>query len=409
MVLIEPGHEMKNYLEGKIKMRKTIYLFLLLMAFVMFNCSESTGPSSGTNVSSGVIDISHSGTGGVTFGLHGVDQLKRFQTFIADTSHFNITGVDVKIRRNTSSAPFNNITVELYETTGNLPTNLLAISSIDIDSLGGSFTVLHSPLKYSGLTVGNTYAIVLGQSNVMAQTNTGFEWCTANVDTNLNFGKYNGTGWVSEPYLGDGWLKVYVDKTVRNNEYTFPAGTQVVFFDDFQRTTGLVGNGWIDPSYNNQNDTTKFDINNEGGGNKAVRIKASNCFANGDTNWTDYTFSSKIKVTDPNTYVSLRFHNKDNNNLYELVLNNGVNLDLYKYASGWSDLSSSTVSYTINTYYNLKVVVHGNNFKVYFDNSVSALIDYTDPAPIANGRINLFAILNASQPAIYDDVLVTIP
>jgi hypothetical protein len=276
-----------------------------------------------------------------------------------------------------------------------------------------NFTVLNAPLKYSSLTAGHTYAIVLGQSNVMIINNGGFEWCTANVDTNLNFGKYNGTTWVSEPSLGDGWLKVYVDKTVRTNEYAFPAGAQVVFFDDFQRTTGLIGNGWYDYYNVLRNDTTYVEIYNESGGNKSVRIKKNSVFENGDTNWTNYTLSAKIKVTTLNTVISLRF--RDNHQeLYELDLFDGTQLSLSKYVSGWSDLASDSVSYTVNTYYNLKIAVSGSNFKVYFDNSPSALIDYTDASPVTNGRIAIFASLGSTipsqaQPGIFNDVLVTVP
>jgi hypothetical protein len=391
-------------------MQKVMSVFFMLATFLIVSCNKddsNVGPSGTPAVpSSSAIDISHNGTGGYTFGLHGADQLKRFQTFKADPAYLNITGVDIKIRRNSALAAYNNVTVELYETASNVPTNLLAVSSINIDSLGTNFTVLNAPLKYSGLTAGHTYAIVLGQSNVMVQTNSGFEWCTSNVDTSLNFGKYNGTGWVSEPGLGDGWLKVYVDKTVRTNEYAFSAGEQVVFFDDFQRTIGRIGNNWTE-RYGSQDDTSLFDIYNEGGGNKVARIKSAGIVANGDTNWTDYTLSVKVKSTDLNSYISLRFRYPNSMNVYDFSFWHNSKTILEKYVSGWSNLAEDSISTSINTYYKMKVVVHGNNIKAYFDNLSSPIIDYTDAAPITNGRIALCLFTN--DQLVFDDVLVTVP
>jgi hypothetical protein len=384
--------------------------FLVITALIAFNCSDnSTGPGSPT-VSSSVIDISHNGTGGFTFGLHGADQLKRFQTFIADSTCLNITGIDVKIRRNVSSVAYDNVTVELYETAGNLPTNLLAVSSINIDSLGMNFTVLNAPLKYSSLTAGHTYAIVLGQSNVMAINNGGFEWCTSNVDTNLNFGKYNGTGWVSEPSLGDGWLKVYVDKIVRTNEYAFPAGTQVVFFDDFQRNTVSLGNGWLDLQYGGGPvDSLRCKIVNEGNGNKVFSAIQNGTIGNGDTNWVDYTLSAKVKFVSSGTPIAVQFRRKDDNNAYEITINGGV-LYLSKYVSGWTDLANDTISSTLNQWYNLKISVSGNRILVYWDNSIIPNIDVTDVSDIPKGAID-FLFWASSHPngVFVDDILATVP
>ncbi len=400
-------------------MRKNVFPFLVLTAFMMFNCTKKsdtvTGPNSTATVSSSVIDISHTGTLGLTFGLKGADQLKRYQTFITDAAHLNITGIDVKIRKWDSTAVYSNVTVELYETANNQPTNLLAVSSIDISSLAESFTVLSAPLTYHGLTARHTYAIVLGQSNVMEAMNSGFEWCVKAVDTTICIGKYNGTNWVNESSLGDGWLKVYVNNVSGSNAYSFPAGTMVVFFDDFQRAAGLIDNGWVDMNGNGQNLVDFCDIFDDGGGAKAARIKANMNLANGDTNWTNYTFSAKFKVTTMNTLVALRFH-INSNGCYSVDLSNGSTLSLNKFISGaWlPTLSLKTASYSVNTFYSLKVIVNGSNTKVYFDNSSSALIDYTDASPITFGRIAIYAYIGSTipsqaQPGIFDDVLVTIP
>jgi hypothetical protein len=267
---------------------------------------------------------------------------------------------------------------------------------------------LNAPLKYSGLTAGHTYAIVLGQSNVMAQTNTGFEWCTSDVDTNLNFGKYNGTSWIGEPSLGDGWLKVYVDKTVRTNEYTFPAGTQVVFFDDFQRTIGKPGNGWIDRQGGNLVDTFSCKIINDGTDNKAMGAKQNVSLANGDSSWSDYTLYARVKKISSSNAIAFQFRYKDGNNTYETIFNENE-LFLSKYVSGWSDLDTASISFPLNIWHNLKITVSGSNIKVYLDNLTTPAIDYSDASAISNGKIGV--LFWASQPdmTLIDDVLVTIP
>ncbi len=151
-----------------------------------------------------IIDISHSGTNGYTFGETS-DQVRRWQTFVAN-SNASITSVEVKLRKfNTAS----NVTVSLYATSGNKPTgNALVTATIPASSIGGDFTVVSAALNYTGLTNGTEYAIVLGQ---VTNSNYGnYEWCTANVSSDLQFGKYTGSAWTDESSIGDGWLRVYV-------------------------------------------------------------------------------------------------------------------------------------------------------------------------------------------------------
>jgi hypothetical protein len=392
-------------------MRNILYPAIMFAALILIGCKDSsTGPVINKAAdNSSVIDISHNGTSGLTFGLHGADQLKRFQTFSADPTRLNITGIDVKIRRNNTSAAYNNVTVELYETANNQPTNLLAVSSIDIDSLGGNFTVLHAPLKYSGLVARQTYAIVLGQSNVMVINNSGYEWCAANVDTNLNFGKYNGTSWISEPYLGDGWLKVYVNNVSGSNEYSFSAGTQVVFFDDFQRSLGKLNNGWINRQYGGSLvDTFSCKIVNDGTDNKAISPKTNASLANGDSSWSDYTLYAKFKITSQNDHVAFQFRLKDGNNTYE-TSNSGNDLFLTKYVSGWSYLDTATISWSLDTWHNIKIAVSGNNIKEYWDNSTTPTIDYSDASVISNGKFGILFWASQYNITFIDDVLVTIP
>jgi hypothetical protein len=157
-----------------------------------------------------VIDVSNTGTctSAYTFGYKADDQAKRFQTFIAD-SHTKLDGVEVKIRKNDGSQTYNNISVELYDMKAGLPSARIAETTINPSLLGTDFAVLRAELEYQGLISGTEYAVILGQVNLDGTT-AGIEWCTKEVNSELNFGKLEGSTWIDESGLGDGWLKVYV-------------------------------------------------------------------------------------------------------------------------------------------------------------------------------------------------------
>mgnify|MGYP000008068068 CR=1 FL=1 len=152
-----------------------------------------------------IIDISHNGTAGFTFGEIR-DQIKRWQTFTANTNK-KLARVEVKVRKFNSAS---NMTVSLYATSKNKPTGKpLATVTVPAIAIGGDFTVVSAPLTYTGLVDGKKYAIVLGQTKNSDYAN--YEWCTAEVSSILNYGKYSGGTWVDESSIGDGWLKVYVE------------------------------------------------------------------------------------------------------------------------------------------------------------------------------------------------------
>ncbi|MEK0317318.1 glycoside hydrolase family 9 protein [Cohnella sp. 56] len=154
--------------------------------------------------SSSVIDISHNGTDGYTFGETS-DQVKRYQTFKAN-SNANITKLEVKVKKYNNPA---NLTVSLYATKSDKPTgSALATVTVKASDIGEDFALVSVPLTYSGLVNGTTYAIVLGQSKNSDYAN--YEWCTSEVSAALKYGKYSGGKWIDESGIGDGWLKVYV-------------------------------------------------------------------------------------------------------------------------------------------------------------------------------------------------------
>ncbi len=153
---------------------------------------------------SSVIDISHNGTQGYIFGQSS-DQVKRYQTFVAN-AYPTLTGIDVMIRR---TAFPGDITVALYATSSNKPTGSpLATATIAASAVTEDYEVVSASLQYSGLQNGHKYAIVLGQTNPSGGI---YEWLAGtNVNSNFEFGKYDGSGYVDESGIGDGWTKLYV-------------------------------------------------------------------------------------------------------------------------------------------------------------------------------------------------------
>lgn len=154
---------------------------------------------------SSVIDISHNGTTGFTFG-EKTDQIRRWQTFQANAKR-KIAKVELKVRKFDNPS---NMTVSLYATKNGKPSgSSLATATVPSKSVSGDFAVVSVPLSYTGLKEGTTYAIVLGQSKNNDYAN--YEWCTAEVNPSLKSGKYSGGKWIDESSIGDGWLKVYVE------------------------------------------------------------------------------------------------------------------------------------------------------------------------------------------------------
>jgi hypothetical protein len=132
------------------------------------------------------------------------DPSKRFQTFTANSSK-EIAEVSVKIRK-TGSGPWTDVTVDLYATSGGYPAGpSLASATIEAAHVDTDYKILTAPLTYSHLTEGTQYAIVLGQST---SGSASYEWNRKAVNAETS-GKWDGTSWVDESTLGDGWLRVH--------------------------------------------------------------------------------------------------------------------------------------------------------------------------------------------------------
>lgn len=169
--------------------------------------SPSPSPSS-TPEDIFIMDYSHRGGGGATFGIL-FDEVKRWQTFTAN-AYSHLLKVEVNICKSELKNQ-SDVTVELYATYNDLPAGgALAWSSIPAKSISKDFTVVSAPLRYDGLMPGAKYAVVLGQQS--PQTDH-YKWRLANVGYHQKFGKVNGmSNWTEESNLGTGWLQVYVAK-----------------------------------------------------------------------------------------------------------------------------------------------------------------------------------------------------
>jgi hypothetical protein len=161
-----------------------------------------------TPAPTGVIDLSNNSNSGVGFGSSNSDEVKRWQTFTANSIP-NLTSVEVKIRKIGSGTTHSDVTVELFATTDGITPigTARASNTISSSDVGASFSSIHVPLIYNGLTKGTQYAIVLGQT---VNSTDKYEWSVNSGDKpGLNFGKFDGgLNWIDESFMG--WLMVNV-------------------------------------------------------------------------------------------------------------------------------------------------------------------------------------------------------
>lgn len=125
----------------------------------------------------------------------------------------------------------------------------------------------------------------------------------------------------------------------------------------------------------------------------------------GSTGWSDYTVEADIKGMGPdvlNSGIMVRVQNPaqggENNNptlgtdFYQGYMArigpNGVTLGKQNYS--WNELTTTSGTYNLNTWYHMKVVVSGSNIKVYVDDMTTPKINYTDNNnPFINGKVGL--------------------
>jgi hypothetical protein len=155
-----------------------------------------------------VIDLSNDSNSGTSFGSI-TNEVKRWQTFTAN-GYPNLTSVDVKIHKHVGTTQ-SDVTVQLFAISNDKPIgSALASTTISSSSVGTSYSSMNAPLTYYGLTNGTKYAIVLGQ---ITNSESNYEWVSGSSGTTgQNYGKFDGAStWTEESFLGNGWLKVYVN------------------------------------------------------------------------------------------------------------------------------------------------------------------------------------------------------
>ncbi|WP_309122624.1 glycoside hydrolase family 9 protein [Paenibacillus sp.] len=156
-----------------------------------------------------VIDVSHDGVFGYTFGEFS-DQLRRYQTFVSE-GYPVVTGIDLKLRKLWGEP--GDVTVQLYATSDNRPTGEpLAETILPNEAVQwNDWTEVSVPIAYEGLVSGAEYAVVLGQTSP-EESDGVYEWLAGyDVESNWNFGKNTrAAGYVDESSIGDGWMRVHV-------------------------------------------------------------------------------------------------------------------------------------------------------------------------------------------------------
>jgi hypothetical protein len=187
-------------------------------------------------------------------------------------------------------------------------------------------------------------------------------------------------------------------------------------FDGFTTGTPFTSSSWTDinggalPAWNVQEAGKALEVDTAG-----FIVYAGS----GSSGWTNYTLTFNFKVEDKSIYATamFRFIGGVQPSYYfiNIVQTGGTDtLSLGKATGGGSfGITSSTISYSANTYYPVRIVVNGNNIKVYFNGASTPDIDYTDdgssygalqPAGSVGLGSSNGSIINS---AFFDDLVVT--
>ncbi len=135
--------------------------------------------------------------------------------------------------------------------------------------------------------------------------------------------------------------------------------------------------------------------------------------AAGNTSWDDYTLNLKMKTVDqlrtgstPNPWEVgwVLFRYQDAKHFYYLIYKpNGVELGKFVNDKQTFLATTSDPRMNIGSWDDYKIVVSGNNIKVYINDS--KVIEATDgDSPLMTGKIGLY---NEDAKVYYDDVVVT--
>lgn len=144
----------------------------------------------------------------------------------------------------------------------------------------------------------------------------------------------------------------------------------------------------------------------------------------GEATWTDYVIQAKVKVTgtDWGRWGGLLFRVSDPGTdgtagtYYELYLQENGNLQLVKTVSGArTGIVHPFVGLFYDEWWYIKAEVIGGHIRgkaweVGTPELATWIVDYTDPSPIASGKIGLITFSNVpDQPVLFDDVCLKVP
>jgi photosystem II stability/assembly factor-like uncharacterized protein len=163
--------------------------------------------------------------------------------------------------------------------------------------------------------------------------------------------------------------------------------------------------GWTFTDAQGQPTDTSWSVI-EDNGNHVLQGTGHSWANAGSRSWTDYIFSTRIKLVQGGVHVNVRVC--DEGRYFLQFSQNGLNLA--KQYDKWNKFANSLVnvprSYNLNQWYDLKIEVNGSNIKISLDGLLK--IDYTDPEPLLQGAI-AFETLDDSWVLVDDVHLVSQP
>ena len=165
----------------------------------------------------------------------------------------------------------------------------------------------------------------------------------------------------------------------------------ILFQDDFEDRNA---DGWaLDPGWDVKLEDGNYVLS--GSGHQWARPSASK--------WTDYTIEAKIKLLAGGFHFNFRHNLGEVSSRYFLGMKQeGLYLQK-QIGEDFFELFQFPEALELNKWYKAKIVVEGNNIRVYLDNALK--IDYTDDdIPIRTGGF-AFETLDNSQ-AYFDDITV---
>ncbi|NOU64575.1 family 43 glycosylhydrolase [Paenibacillus sp. LMG 31461] len=243
--------------------------------------------------------------------------------------------------------------------------------------------------------------------------NLGLRYATTNTGTQVKvwIDSTDVTGVVTLPSTGgwDNW-QTYTIKglTLPAGNHTIKVETVTGEFDFYTLQFNAADNASFTKT---DNFATAFSNDwNWSGGNWAIESGEASIDnvgkkTLGSTGWSDYTVEADVKgISGLNSGIMVRVQNPAQGgagndaglgtDFYQgyLAVLSGSSVSLGKQNYNWTTLASTAGTYATNTWYHMKVVVSGNNIKVYVGDMTTPKINYTDNNnPFISGKIGLRA------------------